>query len=416
MNCLKFTFVLQILAAVHSFTHNHNSPHHIWSPVAYQQRSSLHQICAEPSGGKGRNEKRSVEEDEITATLMQQLEQMKHRDYIVENNWRTGQFQQHILIGADQRISAMKLSNSMLAVASELGDVHVMNLATGQIQSEIFPHRGAVSAMHWDGNVLITAGADNYIRVLPSPMTKAGSSGRTSLVFKGHLHHHIMGLVRLDPNRFASAGTDGKILIWDHKKSPTSPVMEIQAPDAILCLDAAGDYITAGLADGRVVAYSSISGHDLVDGYSKALLEIQAHNGPVTSLHFNEQNFLATGGKDGVVRLWNILGGGDHGGQHLVLDLPGEPTKKLNRVYKGHPGSSVTAVQADNKKIISTSLDGHIKAWCIETGEEFFSLRVENNEKVLNMQFDSTFLITDGHGKHLILKDFSPSGPSAPIC
>jgi len=327
--------------------------------------------------------------------LFLKLEQLKMYDDHISNNWRKGKFEYHSTFIADSQICKLGFAESLLVMGSKKGDVFLVDIYSGLVKSEIWAHRGEITALDWDGRTLLTAGIDNCIRFFSSPLASAAYRDQNSLVFKGH-SGHVTGLVRLDEERFASAGEDGKILVWNFRESGQGPTKEIQAPGSITCLNHYEGYLVAGLPDGSVLAYSTQS--------DRPLLRIVAHDGPVTSLHFTSQNFLVTGGADGLIKFWNLFDGGDHTKNYVVLEIPGEKPRLIKRVYEGHMGP-VTALQADGEKIVSGSLDGSVRAWDLESGEELFALY--GNSQICTLQFDQNLLITDGIEKSAMIYDFS---------
>lgn len=117
--------------------------------------------------------------------------------------------------------------------------------------------------------------------------------------FKGH--QDIVTSLQWSPQddqTFATTGRDGNILLWDVASGLIKQRIKSEEAvfDALFYKD--HQLITAG-AD-RVIRF-----HDLNTG--KVLHELKGHQAAVTALSVNkEKQLLATGDKDGVIKLWHL--------------------------------------------------------------------------------------------------------------
>ncbi|CAM9832323.1 unnamed protein product, partial [Choristocarpus tenellus] len=72
---------------------------------------------------------------------------------------------------------------------------------------------------------------------------------------------------------------------------------------------------------------------------------------------------------------------------------------------QGHK-SPVCALQADDQRLVSASVDGMVIAWDLGSGREMFRIG-EHYPSICSLQFDLQHLVTDGTNEFLVLHDFS---------
>ena len=138
---------------------------------------------------------------------------------------------------------------------------------------------------------------------------------------------------------------------------------------------------------------------------------------------------LCTGGADGVVKCYTMQPNADgtlkprppaqseskkptarHRG-----DRHAPPPDAVSAVYrerrcgahtlKGH-GGAIVAVQADDTKVVSASIDGTVRCWDLKTGDQLFAL--EGHSRHINsLHFQGDLLVADGTQGTVIVHDFS---------
>jgi WD40 repeat protein/serine/threonine protein kinase len=186
-----------------------------------------------------------------------------------------------------------------------------------------------------------------------------------------------------DGSRFATAATDGSILIWSAGGGPLSTLRETGAHVTSLAWSPRGDRLAAVSVDGRLrlldeagtellqlelpggrlneVAFASDGDHVAVVDASGKLrvldasdgavsLEVEAHAPPASSVAIDPRGArCATGGSDGVVRLWSLDDG------------------RLLTALAGHRGSiSDLAFAPDGTELVSGANDRTAILWSIE--------------------------------------------------
>jgi len=284
----------------------------------------------------------------------------------------------------------------------------VWDIATGtRILSVPNPQPSDAVAFTPDGRALVTAGRDNRLRVwrpaagsldrlLAERSAAAAASGVSSAtdvlwkenVLAGHVKEVYVVAVSPDGTRIASAGGDGKAMVWD-------------AATGQLVLTLAGHQGRIGALafspDGERLA---TGGHDR----TVKLWNIGGHADGVWSVAFSpaDGNVLATGGGDHTARLWDL----SSGTPRLLHRLEGH----TNAVYR-------VAFDPAGRRLVTGGLDGAAKLWDVTSGELVRPIG-RHRDKVFDVAFspDGTLVATasaDGTAQ-LTPVDDSPSA-AAPV-
>ncbi|MEM9951133.1 MAG: sortase [Chloroflexota bacterium] len=186
-----------------------------------------------------------------------------------------------------------------------------------------------------------------------------------------------------DGLRFATGGRDNIIRVWDSESGDLLMETEGHADWVTsLAFTANGTQIISGSRDGSVRVFDATSG---------ALLSILGqHDNHVTSVAITDNGYVASGGRDKVIKLWHMESGSlvssfDHFGQ-AVLDLAFDPTGTYlasasddgmiwlwgifdeNNVWLkqliGHTDSVNTLAFSENGDLLlSGSVDGSLRLW-----------------------------------------------------
>ena len=167
----------------------------------------------------------------------------------------------------------------------------------------------------------------------------------------------------------------------------------------VCCLQRAGRYTAAGLADGRVLVWAGAAGEGDAAAaplLTRQILAFQAHAAPVLCLQLlsadadaaEPASRLATGGGDGVVCVWDLAAGG-------------APVRRLT----AHR-APVTCLQADGSKLVSGGRDGAIRVFDLVSGQQRFA--IGGHTAYLDaLQFEGGRLIASGTNNLVMLHDFA---------
>jgi WD40 repeat protein len=237
-----------------------------------------------------------------------------------------------------------------LAVASGSGKLYLWDVQKHTLIREFPPKLpGFLSAVAFsaDGNWLATGGEARDIVVWN---TQTWKSQILDTGHQGWVHRIAFGPIK-SQTILASASQDGSIKIWDFSKKRSPLLREIREPD-ILPNDSKNE---------------------------------------VFALDFsNDGQFLASGGKDAKIRLWNVNTG------RLTRELPGDDEKRLNRTsfHKKsindlvfHPRQDILASVSDDRTII---------LWNIKTGKPIAKPFLGHTREVNSVAFspDGTLMLT----------------------
>lgn len=264
---------------------------------------------------------------------------------------------------------------------------------------------------------------------------EAADEGTEDLTLHGHAAR-VTGVRRVSKNQIVSSALDGHLILWD-LEAPDKPTLLASQSSALTCLAVADGIAVVGSLDGKVTGYHLDSGD--------VAFELRnAHAAAVRSLHFEgfaRGSILATGGADGLVKLWTMQPTDDGGllpkrptratsrhrttlSEHGAMprrrkNLPGESDVEARREqrctahrFEGHAGA-VTALQADDAKLVSASIDGSLRVWCLRTGAELYALDGRTGH-TSSVDFQGPLLVSDGTGSSIVVHDFSPGAIKAP--
>ena len=257
-----------------------------------------------------------------------------HRIYLCDV--ATGRTERQ-LVGHEDWVHAVKFSadGRMLASAGHDGRVMLWEPATGERICVLDQGCHAVTELAWsqDGTKLATSGFSSQVRLYDVPTRK----------LVGELHGPCDDLRALafspDGLRLAVGGRNGKMRIWT-LGSGQSPV----------------DY-TAHQGRIRALAFSP-DGKQLASSGEDGKVHIRSLDGPngrdlprrpakIFALVFFGPDYLATGGSDNLIRLWDLASG--------------EEVGRLS----GHQGS-VVSLDSNGQVLVSGSYDTVVRIWTIK--------------------------------------------------
>jgi eukaryotic-like serine/threonine-protein kinase len=140
-------------------------------------------------------------------------------------------------------------------------------------------------------------------------------------------------------DRLATAGDEGKILIWDRQRRVVQVLDAGQTPVHAIAIDERGAHLAAGNVTGDVTIWRLRDGARL-GGYR--------HAGPVRALAFAAGgDTLATAGDDRRLRIWR-------GGDAPAVELAGSPQTL-----------SAVAFSPDGALVATGSTDGSVRVWAL---------------------------------------------------
>ncbi|HZT82262.1 MAG TPA: WD40 repeat domain-containing protein [Gemmataceae bacterium] len=250
----------------------------------------------------------------------------------------------------------------MLAAACEGGTVQCWNkdvsmgVRVGERTAGVLKgHKGPVTALAWHGGRLASAGADGKVILWAMP----GGKPLHTLTAKGPVRALALSP---DGKQVAAAGDDPAVQLWDTESGKPGEKLAGHT-DWVLSLAYSGDgkLLASGGYDGTVKVWEAASGKKLLDVPALPPAPKNAPERPanvVQALAFSpDGKLLAVGGSDAAVHLFSVPDG------KFIRSLAGHASSVTALVF--HPGGAVLA---------SGSKDRTVRLWNPANGQALKSL------------------------------------------
>ena len=251
------------------------------------------------------------------------------------------------LLGHDAAVTSVAFfgDDRRVVSGSDDGTAAIWDLDTGQMIARLRGHRGKVAsvAVSPDEKLLVTGGWDRTVRLWSLKTL------RSLRVMRGHSNNVNGVAFSVNGSRILSAGYDGTIRIW--KPRTGRLVLTIDGPrrDGVNALIALSD----GIKMASVALDETVSLWDIHSGEN--LGQFLGHDGPVLSVTASPGGeYLASGGMDGMVRVWKTDG-----------------ARSVFRRFVRHVGPVWSlAFSEDSRRLYSAGGDGVVRVWDIPEGVE----------------------------------------------
>ncbi|KAF9911806.1 hypothetical protein EC991_002108 [Linnemannia zychae] len=257
------------------------------------------------------------------------------------------------LKGHDGPISKVLFSPSGLQIASASSDktVRVWSVSTGTCEHIFLGHSERVTSIVYSpgGQQLVSCSEDSTVR------TWDPRNGGAGPIYRGHKDYVVSVTYSPDGEHFASCGRDKTLRVWDCRATTKGAVLFGQTNT-----ESSGWY-----------PYSTVKGHG-EDTWPMRTIAISSCG-----------RWVAAGGEDPVVRLWNATG---------HTETPHATYSANNDVLNS------IAFSPDTTYLASTSDDGTVLIWNIQTGERKHTLThgIQTPVKCLTYLSSGELLATGG--------------------
>ena len=179
------------------------------------------------------------------------------------------------------------------------GDITLWDVASGKLVRSLHDrHSDTVLSLDFspDGRLIASGGADKQLRV------SEVASGRQIKVFEGHTHH-VMGVTwRADGRVLVSSGADNAMKVWDWIKGERRKSLDgwDKEVTSVRYLGATTRLLTtSGDKQVRLIGEDAASPTVLAGTTDFMQASAASHNG----------QWVAAGGEDSVLRVWETKGG-----------------------------------------------------------------------------------------------------------
>lgn len=258
------------------------------------------------------------------------------------------------------------------------GVIYVWFTIGGTLLSIAKAHYRSVTVLEWTpcGRYLVTGGADGMVHMFSLIDLVDQSSKKKSSIqpIRSFSHHQlpITALTPLSAHRFASASSDGQVVIIQLYSE--SVLATIQLPHSIECLTSSRHTIFAGSSQGDIYcidldAYalyqtaqrgatltSPISQIERVFGTANIseeqayVAELKGHDRCVTALVAVDESRLCSGDSRGQVRLWDLTS------RSCIGEVTPWTHSSHDASTASHPITSLRVVELDDDVSIASSM------------------------------------------------------------
>lgn len=294
---------------------------------------------------------------------------------IVERNWEKNQYHVQHLTGHIGSVRSVSYSDDILVSTSEDGTAKVWSIATGKCVRTIFGHQGNnigwVYSAQYKNGIVVTGAQDRKIKIW---QINSYFISTCSLMLQGHEQSVLS--VQFDNQRIVSGSSDKSIKVWDINTGQLLNTL-LGHENSVYNLHLIGDGLLSASADYTAKVWDLRTGANVGN--------LLGHKSSVHAIKMDPRtNKIFTGSSDLTIGVWQManlaqparfLDG--HKWHVLALDIVEDKlisaagdqtvrawdinTEKCTNTISGQFQLPISALQADQRKIVAGSYDKTIK-------------------------------------------------------
>ena len=244
--------------------------------------------------------------------------------------WNGGFEPTGVLTGHTRSVLGLaSLDATRLASVSRDRTLRIWDVPAARCTHTVVAHdAAALTVISLDRDRVATGAADHTIKIW-------SQAGREVAMIQAHAGW-VWKLVRVSDDLFASASEDGTVKLWDAHTHALVSCSSGNVPLRSMAVSPDGKRLVTGDVTGRVCVWIDLQKGPRVES------EFTAHRGAIRTVVFLDEDTIASGGEDHLMRIWR-----------------GRPWRS---VYQAEHGNFVTdVVPIDDQRCASASYDGEIR-------------------------------------------------------
>lgn len=268
-------------------------------------------------------------------------------------------------------------SQKLLAIGGDTYKIHLWDMHSWEPITEIKGHVGSILALKFSSNSkrLFSCGDDNSVRIWD---IRNLHDIHCIKVFK-NFSAGVSGVeLYQEEKKVIFASYDGFLSFYElDKYHCLSRIRKHSEEINCITMDHYNNQVYSGGKDSRILVF-----------YTKEIefrYELGTHDGSVNCLHIYEENRLASGGSDDIIKIWNLK------------------SRTIINVLKGHRGNVMCLLSNSAKnKLFSGSKDKTIQIWDLKQYKRLGVLEgFSGTAKALSINADNDKLFSVGSDKSL---------------